>query len=326
MRRPLPPAGRRRGRPSSSTPAPRCRPAAWPAAALRARPSTRCRRAGYRVVVTGGPGERALTAAVAGRRGVDLGGRTDLAAAGRAAGRRRGRRGRQHRPPRTWPPPSARRWCRCSRPVVPGGAVGALRRAARAARRPGRRLPGHPGAGVPGARPPLPDVGDRSRCSTPCARSPRRKGGAGVRILHLARARILDDGVRAGPARYLVPVMPDRGPEGLGRARTWDWPASAPRGDARAAARRAARRRRPAAARELDLVRALAGPASRAATCRRSSSSTTPPAGRRPATPAPAGRPRRHPDRARDPLQPLFWDNGARPHRRSIEHGIVDPG
>jgi ADP-heptose:LPS heptosyltransferase len=34
--------------------------------------------AGLRVLVTGGPGERALTARVAGRRGEDLGGRTDL--------------------------------------------------------------------------------------------------------------------------------------------------------------------------------------------------------------------------------------------------------
>ena len=29
-----------------------------------------------------------------------------------------------------------------------------------------------------------------------------------------------------GPHEYLVPVTPDRGPYGLGRARTWDWPAS----------------------------------------------------------------------------------------------------
>jgi ADP-heptose:LPS heptosyltransferase len=35
--------------------------------------------AGLRVLVTGGPGERALTARVAGRTGEDLGGRTDLA-------------------------------------------------------------------------------------------------------------------------------------------------------------------------------------------------------------------------------------------------------
>jgi hypothetical protein len=30
-----------------------------------------------------------------------------------------------------------------------------------------------------------------------------------------------------GPHDYLVPVVPDRGPDGRGRARTWDWPANA---------------------------------------------------------------------------------------------------
>ena len=29
-----------------------------------------------------------------------------------------------------------------------------------------------------------------------------------------------------GAHRYLVPVLPDRGPDGRGRARTWEWPAS----------------------------------------------------------------------------------------------------
>jgi hypothetical protein len=29
-----------------------------------------------------------------------------------------------------------------------------------------------------------------------------------------------------GPHTYVVPVTPDRGPDGLGRARTWDWPES----------------------------------------------------------------------------------------------------
>jgi hypothetical protein len=29
-----------------------------------------------------------------------------------------------------------------------------------------------------------------------------------------------------GPHEYLIPVTPDRGPYGLGRARTWDWPPS----------------------------------------------------------------------------------------------------
>ena len=52
----------------------------------RAWPAHRCAEAvealadaGHRVLVTGGPGERALTAAVAGTRGVDLGGETSLA-------------------------------------------------------------------------------------------------------------------------------------------------------------------------------------------------------------------------------------------------------
>ncbi|GAA3396889.1 glycosyltransferase [Cryptosporangium minutisporangium] len=30
-----------------------------------------------------------------------------------------------------------------------------------------------------------------------------------------------------GPHRYLIPVTPDRGPDGLGRAQTYEWPASA---------------------------------------------------------------------------------------------------
>lgn len=30
-----------------------------------------------------------------------------------------------------------------------------------------------------------------------------------------------------GPHRYLIPVLPDRGPDGRGRARTWEWPPSA---------------------------------------------------------------------------------------------------
>jgi hypothetical protein len=29
-----------------------------------------------------------------------------------------------------------------------------------------------------------------------------------------------------GPHRYYVPVLPDRGPDGRGRAQTWDWPAA----------------------------------------------------------------------------------------------------
>src|SRR5690242_5687503 len=30
-----------------------------------------------------------------------------------------------------------------------------------------------------------------------------------------------------GDHEYLIPVLPDRGPDGRGRARTWTWPATA---------------------------------------------------------------------------------------------------
>ncbi len=77
VRRPLPETPHEPGyvvlHPGASVPA-----RAWPA--------DRCAEAvealadaGHRVLVTGGPGERALTAAVAGTRGVDLGGATTLA-------------------------------------------------------------------------------------------------------------------------------------------------------------------------------------------------------------------------------------------------------
>jgi ADP-heptose:LPS heptosyltransferase len=77
VRRPLPAVDQEPGyvvlHPGASVPA-----RAWPAdrcaAAVEALAD-----AGRRVLVTGGPGERALTAAVAGTRGVDLGGHTTLA-------------------------------------------------------------------------------------------------------------------------------------------------------------------------------------------------------------------------------------------------------
>jgi ADP-heptose:LPS heptosyltransferase len=76
VRRPLPPIGQEPGfvvlHPGASVPA-----RAWPveqcADAVEALAD-----AGHRVLVTGGPGERALTAAVAGSRGIDLGGGTGL--------------------------------------------------------------------------------------------------------------------------------------------------------------------------------------------------------------------------------------------------------
>jgi ADP-heptose:LPS heptosyltransferase len=76
VRRPLPPVEHEPGyvvlHPGASVPA-----RAWPpeqcAAAVEELTA-----AGHRVLVTGGPGERTLTAAVAGRHGVDLGGATNL--------------------------------------------------------------------------------------------------------------------------------------------------------------------------------------------------------------------------------------------------------
>ncbi|MDK3257063.1 glycosyltransferase family 9 protein [Blastococcus capsensis] len=77
VRRPLPPVAHEPGyivlHPGASVPA-----RAWPvercAEAVQALSD-----AGHRVLVTGGPGEKALTATVAGTRGVDLGGGTSLA-------------------------------------------------------------------------------------------------------------------------------------------------------------------------------------------------------------------------------------------------------
>jgi ADP-heptose:LPS heptosyltransferase len=76
VRRPLPSIAHEPGyvvlHPGTSAPA-----RAWPAQ-LCAKAVERLADAGHRVLVTGGPGERALTATVAGTRGVDLGGRTPL--------------------------------------------------------------------------------------------------------------------------------------------------------------------------------------------------------------------------------------------------------
>jgi ADP-heptose:LPS heptosyltransferase len=82
VRRPLPPVAHDAltdGRsyvvlhPGASVPA-----RAWPAASCAAAVEA-LSAAGHRVVVTGGPGERDLTASVAGTRGIDLGGATSLA-------------------------------------------------------------------------------------------------------------------------------------------------------------------------------------------------------------------------------------------------------
>jgi glycosyltransferase involved in cell wall biosynthesis len=125
-----------------------------------------------------------------------------------------------------------------------------------------------------------------------------------------------------GRHTYLVPVLPDRGPDGRGRARTWEWPASVVEvtpEQARDAHVDVVIAQRPV---ELErLVREWLGD-------------------RRIATVyvehnAPQGRiaDMRHPAADRDDVlvvhvthfNDLFWDCGATP-TRVIEHGIVDPG
>jgi Glycosyl transferases group 1 len=123
---------------------------------------------------------------------------------------------------------------------------------------------------------------------------------------------------------YVVPVTPDRGPDGLGRARTWDWPASV-----REVAPEVLRDE------ELDVV-VLQRPHELALVRRWT--------GREPGRDLPAvylehNTPRgdvpstRHPlaDRTDVPIvhvthfNAVFWDNGRAPVR-VVEHGVVDPG
>jgi glycosyltransferase involved in cell wall biosynthesis len=125
-----------------------------------------------------------------------------------------------------------------------------------------------------------------------------------------------------GRHAYLLPVVPDRGADGRGRAQTWDWPPNAvevTRDEARAAAIDLVILQRPV---ELErLAREWLGD-------------------RRVPTVyvehnAPQGRiaDMRHPAADRDDLtvvhvthfNELFWDCGSTP-TRVIEHGVVDPG
>jgi glycosyltransferase involved in cell wall biosynthesis len=128
-----------------------------------------------------------------------------------------------------------------------------------------------------------------------------------------------------GPHTYLVPLLPDRGPDGRGRARTFSWPASVrelPPDELREAEVDLVVLQRP---HELELAERWLG-------------------GRRPGRDVPAvylehNAPdgdvpdTRHPFADRDDLtlvhvthfNRLFWDNGST-RTEVIEHGIVDPG
>jgi hypothetical protein len=132
-------------------------------------------------------------------------------------------------------------------------------------------------------------------------------------------------GFVSGDHEYLVPVLADRGPDGRGRAQTWDWPASV-------------RELSPDELADADFdVVLLQRPHELDDLCERWT-------GRRPGRDVPAiylehnapqGRiaELQHPAGDRDDLlvchvthfNELFWDCGTTP-TRVIEHGIVDPG
>ena len=129
-----------------------------------------------------------------------------------------------------------------------------------------------------------------------------------------------------GPHDYLVPVVPDRGPDGRGRAQTWDWPSSV---------REVTREQ--AADEDIDVVimqrpEELNGLAEQWLGGRRPGRDV---AGIYLEHTAPEGQVNdmRHPAAERPDLtlvhvthfNNLFWNAGATP-TRVIEHGIVDPG
>jgi hypothetical protein len=127
-----------------------------------------------------------------------------------------------------------------------------------------------------------------------------------------------------GHHEYLLPMTPDRGPDGLGRARTWDWPAAAR--DVPVEQLRDA---------DIDVV-VLQRP--------HEAQLVTEWTGREPGRDVPAvylehNAPEPHPVYSRHPMAdrtdiPIahvthfnrtMWDNGRAP-ARVIEHGVVDPG
>jgi len=127
-----------------------------------------------------------------------------------------------------------------------------------------------------------------------------------------------------GDHEYLIPVTPDRDADGLGRARTWDWPASArevtPEGLQAEDVDVVVLQR----IRELDLVREWLG---------REAGRDLPAVFLEHNAPDGAVPDTRHPLADRDDIpiahvthfNRLFYDNGRAP-TAVIEHGIIDPG
>ncbi|MBW8805843.1 MAG: glycosyltransferase family 4 protein [Catenulisporales bacterium] len=127
-----------------------------------------------------------------------------------------------------------------------------------------------------------------------------------------------------GPHTCLLPVTADRGPDGRGRARTWDWPATAVEIPFDALIEQdfdVALLQRPE---EFDLVRALTG---------RVPGVDVPAVYVEHNTPDGPAATSRHPMADRPglrivhvtPFNDLMWDCGSTP-TTVVEHGIVDPG
>jgi hypothetical protein len=127
-----------------------------------------------------------------------------------------------------------------------------------------------------------------------------------------------------GDHDYLLPVTPERGPDGLGRARTWDWPAAA-----REVTPGQLREEQPDVVvlqrmRDLDLARDWLG---------REPGRDLPAVFLEHNAPDGSVPDSRHPLADRDDIpiahvthfNRLFYDNGRAP-TTVIEHGIVDPG
>lgn len=127
-----------------------------------------------------------------------------------------------------------------------------------------------------------------------------------------------------GPHTYLVPVTGDRGPDGLGRAVTWDWPDTV-------------EERTPERLRDADIDLMVLQRPHEPELARRWT-------GRRPGVDVPAvyvehNSPDGSPERQVHPLagqaeipvvhvthfNRLMWDNGRAP-TEVVEHGIIDPG
>jgi hypothetical protein len=129
-----------------------------------------------------------------------------------------------------------------------------------------------------------------------------------------------------GDHQYLVPVLPDRGPDGRGRARTWDWPESVVEVTPEAAAQA-----------DVDVV-VLQRPSELQGLAREWLGGREPGRDVRAVylehtSPEGPINEMRHPAADRADLtvvhvthfNAVFWDTGSTP-TRVIEHGIVDPG